>query len=171
MNSLRWCLRRACADRHIRTAAELRRLVARRTGVTLSEPTVEAYFRDQLPQRIDARTLTAVLNALACPLEEVIQFTPPATASDARASEDVVSRYQRPRRLRQHGGRVAIPGSNSGATTIGKARTPRGRPRSTRKPSSPVSPLTEMINALLVDDTPGGEPAGVRDDLDGVGRG
>jgi hypothetical protein len=90
-----WRLRQTCAELKIRSAAELRRLVEARTGVPLCAATVESYFRDRLPDRIDTRTLTAILNAIACSIADVMRFTPPKVEGEARAAESVIRRYRR----------------------------------------------------------------------------
>lgn len=68
--------------------------MARRTGVELSPQTVQECFRDR-PARFDVRTLTAILNTLACPLQEIIRFTPPASTEEARATTEEAVRYRR----------------------------------------------------------------------------
>lgn len=121
MQQLEWRVRLACAERHIWSAVELRRLVYRRTGIALSPQTVEACVRG-LPERIDVRTLMAILNALACPLEDLIRFTPPRTESEARATPEEVVRYRRPR------------AQGEGPATLTASAQPKlkGRPRAAR---------------------------------------
>lgn len=85
MKQIEWRVRLACAERGIWSAAELQRLVLRRTGVHLHVQTLQAWFRSR-PVRIEVRTLNAVLNALGCNLTDLIQFEPPKTEKDARAS-------------------------------------------------------------------------------------
>jgi hypothetical protein len=85
MKQIEWRVRLACAERGIWSAAELQRLVLRRTGIHLSVQTLQAWFRS-LPVRIEVRTLKAVLNALGCDLADLIQYEPPKTEKDARAT-------------------------------------------------------------------------------------
>ena len=130
MQQLIWRLRLACAERNIWSAAELRRLVARRTGVALSPQTVQVCFRDR-PTRIDVRTLTAILNALACPLEEVLRFTPPARTGEARASAEEAVRYRRspvaaaPRAARGHAETAPLPRGPRSSQAKAKPRVAR----------------------------------------------
>ncbi len=85
MKQIEWRVRLACAERSIWSATELQRLVLRRTGVPLNVQTLQSWFR-QRPVRIEVRTLNAVLNALGCPLTDLIQFEPPMTEREARAN-------------------------------------------------------------------------------------
>ncbi len=73
MKQIEWRVRLACAERGIWSAAELQRLVLRRTGVHLNVQTLQAWFRSR-PVRIEVRTLNAVLNALGCNLTDLIQL-------------------------------------------------------------------------------------------------
>lgn len=107
-----WQIRLAGVKRRIFSAAVLRTLIRERTGVTLSPPTVEDYFRDRIPSRVDQWTLTAILNTLACPLSEVVSFAPPATRDEAKASPDDYA-YYHPR------------GQRLGSPPRGQARGPR----------------------------------------------
>ena len=145
MQPLEWRLRLACAERGIWSAAELRRLVSRRTGIALSPQTVQECFRER-PARLDVRTLTAILNALACPLGEIIRFTPPSSDAEARATPEETARYRRPGR---RGDRLAPP-------PAAREDTPMGRPRSTRlamskrqgKTTRPQPHVERMLAAL-----------------------
>ncbi len=65
MKRIEWRVRLACAERSIWSAAELQRLVLRRTGVHLKVQTLQAWFQSR-PVRIEVRTLNAVLNTLRC---------------------------------------------------------------------------------------------------------
>src|SRR5262249_5532237 len=93
VKELEWRVRMACAERNIWSAAQLQRFVHQRTGVRLSVQTLQAWFRKQ-PVRIEVRTLISILNALACPLNELIKFEPPKTVEEAQADPTEVGHHR-----------------------------------------------------------------------------
>ncbi len=85
MKQIQWRVRLACAERGIWSATELQRIVFQRTGVRLNVQTLQAWFRNR-PIRIEVRTLMAILNALGCPITDLIGFDPPRTKEESRAT-------------------------------------------------------------------------------------
>lgn len=145
MKQLEWRIRLACAERNIWSAAELRHLVYRRTGVRLSPQTVQACFHG-LPARIDVRTLTAILNALACPLEEVIRFTPPASNGEARATAEEAARYRRSQPSDAHRAPHAASGDPQATTP---QRVPKGaQAKAKARMARPPADRARMLAAL-----------------------
>lgn len=134
MKQLEWRVRLACAERKIWSASALRQLVYRRTGVALSRQTVEHTFHG-LPARIDLRTLAAILNTLACPLEELVRFAPPQTEAEARATPEEAARYRRA--LSRDAGHALLP--------EGAARKQHGRTRSATPATADPSPATSHL--------------------------
>src|SRR5215218_3624623 len=62
---IRWRLRMAAAQREVWTAAQLRRLLAERSGLHLSSASVSALFAKQ-PAQVKLETLVALCTALEC---------------------------------------------------------------------------------------------------------
>ncbi len=93
MKEIRWGVRLACAQKEIWSATELQKIVEERTGVRLSPQTLQAWFRGK-PERIEVRTLTAILNALRCNLTDLIQFEPPSNENEARATREQAAHYR-----------------------------------------------------------------------------
>lgn len=67
---VRWKLRMAAAQREVWTAAQLRRLLAERAGLSMSSASVSALFAQQ-PCQVKLSTLAALCTALECTPNEL----------------------------------------------------------------------------------------------------
>ncbi len=84
---IRWRLRLAAAHREVWTGAQLRRLLAERSGLQLSSASVSALLTRQ-PAQVKLDTLLALCTALECTPNDLFEVdtTPVApAASPARA--------------------------------------------------------------------------------------
>jgi putative transcriptional regulator len=69
---VRWRLRMAAAQREVWTGAQLRRLLAERSGLQLSSASVSALFTKQ-PSQVKLDTLAALCTALDCTPNDLIE--------------------------------------------------------------------------------------------------
>ena len=94
--NVRWRLRMAAAQREVWTGAELRRLLAERSGLELSAASVSALMTKQ-PAQLKLSTLGALCTALQCSPNDLLEVditpveakpkpakTTPAAAKSAR---------------------------------------------------------------------------------------
>jgi DNA-binding Xre family transcriptional regulator len=94
--NVRWRLRMAAAQREVWTGAELRRLLAERSGLELSAASVSALMTKQ-PAQLKLSTLSALCTALQCSPNDLLEVditpveakpkpakTTPAAAKSAR---------------------------------------------------------------------------------------
>ena len=87
---IKWQLRLAAAHREVWTAAQLRRLLAERSGLHLSAASVSALLTKQ-PSQVKLETLAALCTALECTPNDLFEVdTTPAAApvSPVRAKAD-----------------------------------------------------------------------------------
>ena len=73
--TIRWKLRMAAAQREVWTGAQLQRLLAERTGLELSMPSVWALLTKQ-PRQVKLETLAALCQALDCTPNELFDIDP-----------------------------------------------------------------------------------------------
>ena len=85
---IRWRLRMAAAQREVWTAAQLRRLLAERSGLHLSSASVSALFAKQ-PAQVKLETLVALCTALECTPDDLFEVdtTPVTVAEPARTTK------------------------------------------------------------------------------------
>src|SRR5258708_16675207 len=90
---IRWRLRLAAAHREVWTGAQLRRLLAERSGLQLSSASVSALLTRQ-PAQVKLDTLLALYTALECTPNDLFEVdttpvapavTPPRASSQPRA--------------------------------------------------------------------------------------
>jgi putative transcriptional regulator len=87
---IKWQLRLAAAHREVWTGAQLRRLLAERSGLNLSSASVSALLTRQ-PSQVKLETLAALCTALDCTPNDLFEVdtTPvPAAVSPARAKAE-----------------------------------------------------------------------------------
>lgn len=70
--NIRWKLRMAAAQRDVWTGADLRRLLAERSGLELSAASVSALLTRQ-PAQVKLSTLAALCTALECTPNDLIE--------------------------------------------------------------------------------------------------
>ena len=85
---IKWQLRLAAAHREVWTGAQLRRLLAERSGLHLSSASVSALLTKQ-PAQVKLDTLAALCAALECTPNDLFEVdtTPIAAAKPARRTE------------------------------------------------------------------------------------
>jgi DNA-binding Xre family transcriptional regulator len=77
---IKWQLRLAAAHREVWTGAQLRRLLAERSGLNLSSASVSALLTRQ-PSQVKLETLAALCTALQCTPNDLFEIdTTPAAA-------------------------------------------------------------------------------------------
>jgi putative transcriptional regulator len=87
---IKWQLRLAAAHREVWTGAQLRRLLAERSGLNLSSASVSALLTRQ-PSQVKLETLAALCTALDCTPNDLFEVdtTPvPAAVIPARAKAE-----------------------------------------------------------------------------------
>ena len=88
---IRWKLRMTAAQREVWTAAQLRRLLAERAGLTMSSASVSALFAQQ-PAQVKLSTLAALCTALECTPNDLFEVdTVPAPQHAATNPRTVTS--------------------------------------------------------------------------------
>ena len=98
---IKWQLRLAAAHREVWTGAQLRRLLAERSGLHLSSASVSALLTKQ-PAQVKLATLAALCDILGCEPGDLVEPVAP-------------------------GGRDRLPGRDLGARPAGPARPRRAR--------------------------------------------
>lgn len=73
--ALEWKLRTIMAERHIKSGAELGRLLQDTAGYRLSAPSICALMKEQ-PKLLRAETMDALCMTLACTPSDLWIFTP-----------------------------------------------------------------------------------------------
>lgn len=83
---IRWRLRQVMASRDVWTGKELRDLLIRRAGLSLSAPSISALVKGQ-PAQVKVATLEALCTALRCTPNELFGVEPPREVSIADEPE------------------------------------------------------------------------------------
>ena len=78
---IRWRLRKVAADREVWTGEQLRRLLADKTGLSLSSASISALMTKQ-PREVKLRTLAALCAALECSPNDLLQMEDTEQAGD-----------------------------------------------------------------------------------------
>lgn len=82
---VRWRLRMAAAQREVWTGAQLRRLLAERSGLELSSASVSALFSKQ-PTQVKLDTLAALCTALQCTPNDLLEVDTTPVVQSTKAA-------------------------------------------------------------------------------------
>ena len=88
---IRWRLRLAAAHREVWTGAQLRRLLAERSGLQLSSASVSALLTRQ-PAQVKLDTLAALCTALECTPNDLFEVDTTPVARQAAPPRPVLDR-------------------------------------------------------------------------------
>jgi len=91
--AIRWKLRMAAAQREVWTGAQLQRLLADRTGLKLSAPSISALLTKQ-PRQVKLETLAALCQALDCTPNDLFEIdaAPVVRAKPAESRRSTAAR-------------------------------------------------------------------------------